>query len=137
MTDLIIKPGRLTSAEELDEARARRVGACIWAMLSAAKGQVDSVNWYARGLAEVEAAMAAWDAGHRHPFFNVWERRKSLERHRTPPSTTEIEARRMVLLMCVAFQRMGLKARVARKFAERELKSSHVFIPAPSHHVIE
>jgi hypothetical protein len=136
--DILVIPGRIDDRDDLDRARGLRAAACFWQMLAAAKAQLGVVDWYALGLAEAEAALAAWQTGGQHGFFDIWEQRRAeMGRNRPAPSSTELRARRMAILFCIALERGGLNRRAARKFAARELERAGVFAAAPSHRTIE
>jgi hypothetical protein len=136
--DILVIPGRIDDRDDLERARGLRAAACFWQMLAAAKTQLDAVDWYAFGLAEVEAALEAWQTGGHHGFFRIWQERKAtVGGNRPAPPAHELRARRMVILFCIALERGGLNRRAARKFAARELERAGVFAAAPSHHTIE
>jgi hypothetical protein len=136
---ILVIPGRIDDRDDLERARGLRAAACFWQMLAAAKAQLGAVDWYALGLAEAEAALAAWESGGQHGFFRVWQERKAIVGgNRPPPSAHELRARRMVILFCVVLERGGLNRRAARKFAARELERAGVFAAAvaPDHRAL-
>jgi hypothetical protein len=136
--NILIIPGKVAGKDDLERARGLRAAACFRQMLAAAKAQLDAVNWYALGLAEAEAALEAWQTGGQHGFFDIWEQRRGeMGRNRPAPSSTELRARRMAILFCIALERGGLNRHAARKFAARELEHAGVFATAPSHRTIE
>jgi hypothetical protein len=136
--NILIIPGRTADKDHLERARGLRAAACFCEMLVAAKAQLGAVDWYALGLAEAEAALEAWQTGGQHGFFAIWEQRRGkMGRNRPAPSSTELHARRMAILFCIALERGGLNRRAARKFAARELERANVFATAPSHRTIE
>ena len=138
MTEIVIIPGKIDSKENADRLRGLRAGAVLWELLTAAKAQLDVVDWYSQGLAEAEAVLEAWQTGGQHGFFDLWEERKgTIGANRPPPATHEREARRMVLLMCLALERSGLGREAARKAAARALEPAGVFAKPPTHRVIE
>jgi hypothetical protein len=139
MPEVTIFPRRFDE-EQADEVRGVRAAECFQHMLTAAKAQLagGDVNWYALGLGEAEAVMEAWSTGGRHGFFQIWQRRKAtIGGNRPAPSPTELRARRMVVLLCVALERGGCRKRAARKLAARELEMAGVFTHAPTHRSIE
>ena len=138
MTEIVIYP-RKFDKEQGDEVRGLRAAECFRRLLTAARAELDDVNWRHLGLNEAEAALEAWSSGGRHGFFETWERRRGeFGRNRPAPGLTELRARRIVVLMCVALERAGgFSRRQARKFAAKELASKGVFERAPSHRAIE
>jgi hypothetical protein len=136
--NILIIPGKIADKDDLERARGLRAASCLWQMLVAAKAQLGAVDWYALGLAEAEAVLEAWQTGGQHGFFDIWEQRRGeMGRNRPAPSSTELGARRMVILFCIALERGGLNRRAARKFAARELEHAGVFATVPSHRTIE
>src|SRR5262245_22917245 len=136
--NILIIPGKIADKDDLEQARGLRAANCLCRMLAAAKAQLGAVDWYALGLAEAEAALEAWQTGGQHGFFDIWERRRGeMGRNRPAPSATELRARRMVILFCIALERGGLNRRAARKFAARELERTNVFATTPSPRAIE
>jgi hypothetical protein len=133
---VLVIPGRIEDKDDADRARGLRAAACLWQLLAAAKAQLSAVDWHALGLQEAEAALEAWERGGHHGFFRVWEERKATT-GRPAPSPTELRARRMVILLCITFERSGLNRRAARKFAARELERAGVFATPPLHRTIE
>jgi hypothetical protein len=138
VTTVTLIPGTFSDKEDAERVRGQRAAHCFWHLLAAAKEQVDGVNWYALGLAEAEAALEAWENGTPHGFFRIWETRKgTVGANRPAPPAHEREARRMVLLLCIALERTGLNKRNARKRAARELEHAGVFVSSPSHRALE
>jgi hypothetical protein len=131
-----IIPGKIADKDDAEQARGLRAGAALLEMLAKAKAQIDPISYYSRGLQDAEAALEAWRSGHPHGFFQVWEARKAGGGH-PPPSASELEARRMVLLLCLGLERLGSKRRAARKLAAQELNHAGVFTGAISHRIIE
>jgi hypothetical protein len=131
-----IIPGKIVNKDDAERARGLRAGAALLEMLASAKAQVGPVNYYSLGLQDAEAALEAWRNGHPHGFFQVWEARKASGGH-PPPSASELNARRMVLLLCLSLERLGSKRRAARKLAAQELNHAGVFTGAISHRIIE
>jgi hypothetical protein len=136
--NILIIPGKIAGKDDLERARGLRAASCLWQMLAAAKAQLGTVDWYALGLADAEAALEAWQTGGQHGFFDIWEQRRGkMGRNRPAPSSTELRARRMAILFCIALERGGLIRRAARKFAARELERANVFATAPSPRAIQ
>ena len=128
MTEIVIIPGKIDSKENADRLRGLRAGAVLWELLTAAKAQLDVVDWYSQGLAEAEAVLEAWQTGGQHGFFDLWEERKgTIGANRPPPATHEREARRMVLLMVL---RSSVAVSVGRQRAR--LRRAHWSRPACS-----
>jgi hypothetical protein len=132
-----IIPGKIVNKDDAERARGLRAGAALLEMLASAKAQVGPVSYYSLGLQDAEAALEAWRSGHPHGFFQVWEERRAAGGGHPPPSASELEARRMVLLLCLGLERLGSKRRAARKLAAQELNHAGVFTGAISHRIIE
>ena len=147
MTTVKIVPAKFENKDDAERTRGLRAAECFDRMLAIAKDELASkapnaltVNWYALGMGEAEAAMRAWHQGAKHPFFEIWEgRRGTTGSHRSPPSSTELEARRMTLLLCVALERVSFNGNMqaARECAARALDRVGLFARPPSAATIE
>ena len=133
-----IIPSKITDPQEAERLRGMKAGQCFRHLLDAAKGQIDYAQGYAHGLGEAEAVLHAWDRGTDHPFFRIWQQRRAAQK-RSGPTATELEARRMVLLMCVALERVGFSKvqRKLHKFAAEVLRGTSLFARPPTHRTIE
>jgi hypothetical protein len=127
--EVVVFPAKCKNSEDEEEVRGLRAGAFLWTLLEAAKAQLDPATWFAKGGAEAEAVLVAWDDGGRHPFFTIWEQRKGSEAANRPaPAPYEVLARRHVIRMVKALQDAGFKKPgAARKFAAQELTKAKVF----------
>jgi len=138
---ITIFPGKFKNREDAEHARGLRANAVVWEIVAYLKTQLDAVDWYAKGLGEVESLLEAWERGGQHGFFRIWEeRRATIGANRPPPSTTDLFSRRMVTLLTVALERGQhgpRNRRAARKVAEHELRHSNLFESPPSHRTIE
>ena len=74
--NILIIPGKIADKDDVERARGLRAASCLWQLLAAAKAQLGSIDWYALGLAEAEAALEAWQTGGQHGFFAIWEQRR-------------------------------------------------------------
>ena len=142
MTTVKIVPAKFKSKADADRVRGLRAAECLTRLLATAKRELVekapntlSVNYYALGLGEAEAAMEAWRIGGKHPFFDI--HRERVASNRPAPSSTELAARRMVLLLCVALERIGFGPGEARKIAAKEVDTAGVFADTLTHRVIE
>jgi hypothetical protein len=137
---IIIVPSKLDK-EDRERVRGLRAAECFGHLLTAAKEQIDNVNWYALGLSEAEAALEAWRRGSPHAFFDIWrERRGTMGANRAAPSTTEQEARRLAILLTVALERIGMgkhTSKPVRTFVAGVLEQAGIFTNPISDRTIE
>lgn len=131
-------PGGIADPQVVECLRGLKAAQCFRHMLDAAKEQIDGAQAYAHGLGDAEAVLQAWAHGTRHPFFQIWQQRQATQK-RPGPTATELEARRMVLLMCVALERTGFSKvqRELHKFAAGALRGTSLFARPPTHRTIE
>ena len=133
-----IIPSKITDPQVAECLRGLKAAQCFRHLLDAAKEQIDYAQGYAHGLGEAEAVLQAWERGTQHPFFRIWQQRRATQK-RSGPTATELEARRMVLLMCVALERVGFSKvqRKLHKFAAGALRGTNLFARPPTHRTIE
>jgi hypothetical protein len=138
MVTFHVIPAKIDDKEDAERVRALRAAYCFRQLLAWARVQVNDPHRFAL-LGEAEAVMEAWEVGAPHGFFSLYDRRRADGGggHR-PPSATELQARRMVLLMVLALRRTGFeKNRPACKYAAKVLERAGVFESPPSYRAIE
>ena len=133
-----IIPRKITDRQVAECLRGLKAAQCFRHLLDAAREQIDYAQGYAHGLGEAEAVLQAWERGTQHPFFRIWQERQATQK-RPGPTATELEARRMVMLMCVALERVGFSKvqRKLHKFAAGALRGTSLFARPPTHRTIE
>jgi hypothetical protein len=127
---------RPVGPNEATSIRAETVKFFLSQLVVRMKAELDPASFLNIGGAEIEMFVAALLSGGLHPALTEWEDIKNYS-GRPLPSMREQNARRLVILMCVALERAGLKKRAARKSAEGKLATAHVFDKPPSHRTIE
>jgi hypothetical protein len=95
-------------------------------IVSSLKAELDPAAWLNGGWPELEAFTAALCDARTHPALAEWQEAHAHGGRPTPPAR-ELYARRIVVLLVVALERIGLSGRAARRFAARELASSELF----------
>ena len=134
----MVIPSGIADPKVAECLRGLKAAQCFQHMLDAAKEQIDTAQAYAHGLGEAGAVLQAWMRGTQHPFFQIWQQRQATQK-RPGPTATEAEARRMVLLMCVALERVGFSKvqRKLHKFAAGALRGTTLFARSPTYRTIE
>ena len=132
-----IIPSKITDPQVAECLRGLKAAQCFRHLLDAAREQIDFAQGYAHGLGEAEAVLQAWE----HGTASVLPDMATASGHpkRPGPTATELEARRMVLLMCVALERVGFSKvqRKLHKFAAGALRGTSLFAQSPTHRAID
>jgi hypothetical protein len=133
----IVVPDTKLDKEDVERIRGERAATGFTHLVNAAKNRADPAQWFAFGLNEAEMALQAWHTGGQHPFFAIQKERAAPTACHPPPNGYERQARRLVLMACVALERGGFTKRDARRFVCRVLAHSHLFADPPSIKVLE
>jgi hypothetical protein len=105
---------------QIDEIRIKLVEHFLTYVLGSFRARMDPVIARGTGLQETEAFFEALCIGGSHPMLARWEELHS--KHRPVPAAHMLQARQLVVDMCVALERVGCKGRRdARGFAVKEL----------------
>jgi hypothetical protein len=127
---------RSVDADEAHTLRADTVRLVLREHVRGLKGKLDPESWINGGWAEVESFVEDLCSGGMHPALVDWEADKDRAGH-PAPSSRELYARRLAVLMAIGLNRIGLSGRNARRFAASELARAGVFDSAPTAKRIE
>jgi hypothetical protein len=99
-----------------------------------AKAQTDPGTWLNFGLLEAEAFLNAIATGAKHPLVKLYQERATGRGAGKPPlPSNEQQARRLIIIGCVALQDAGLGKHKARKrMAEMLKRTGFPDSPSPS-----
>lgn len=111
---------RLVGEEEGAHLRAEIVRFLLRQHVIGLKERLDPASWQNGGYAELEAFAEALCGGGTHPALSEWTEAKARS-GRPPPSSREVYARQLVVLLIEALGRTGFSKRAARRFAAKEL----------------
>jgi hypothetical protein len=109
---------------EADDVRQRVLETFLLAISDILTKQTDVKTQVNAGILEFESFLDALLGGGSHPALEAWlERRKG-----TPAGDAgELRARRLIVLMTIALERVGLSRAEARRTAAREATAAAVF----------
>lgn len=123
---LTIMVRKIADKSDADRTRAEAVGFFLHWVTNGLKGYLSPAQQLNISLPEVEAFVAALTSGGSHPALEDWKAGK-FANHPAPPDH-ELQARRYVVLLVIALERVGFKEAAARRLAAAEMSRSGVFI---------
>jgi hypothetical protein len=128
MTDdqaLTIMVRKIADKNDDAQTRAEAVKFFLHWVTNGLKGHLSPAQQLNINLPEVEAFVSALTSGGSHPALEDWKAGK-FANHPAPPDHVTL-ARRYVVLLVIALERMGFKEGAARRFAAAEMSRSSVF----------